>query len=126
VIIAAYAIPSAGKMVRVQGAAKNTVALVGDSGTLVQQLLSVAAKKTAMVAMGNPYLASDFPAVQTYICTFSNSPTSETAAVKALFGEIPFRGKLPVTLPNVAARGTGIDHRALAQKSAVQPVVAQP
>jgi beta-N-acetylhexosaminidase len=77
-----------------------------------------------MVAMGNPYLAGEFPTVQTYICTFSNSPTSETAVVKALFGEILFRGKLPVTLPNIAVRGTGLEHSAMAQGRVAQPTSA--
>src|SRR6185312_9311092 len=80
-----------------------------DAGTLVNKVLEAAGKKAVMVAMGNPYLADDFPSVPTYICTFSNAPTSETAAVKALFGEIPIRGKMPVTLPNIAQRGTGIE-----------------
>jgi beta-N-acetylhexosaminidase len=115
VVVAAYAIPSAGKMVRVQGVVKNSVALVGDSGTLMERILSSAGRKTAMVAMGNPYLAGDFPSVQTYICTFSNSPTSEAAAVKALFGEIAFKGKLPITLPNVASRGTGLERQSVAK-----------
>jgi beta-N-acetylhexosaminidase len=35
--------------------------------------------------------------------------TSERAAAKALFGEIAIHGKLPVTLPDVAKRGDGID-----------------
>jgi len=29
--------------------------------------------------------------------------------VKALFGEIPVRGHLPVTIPNIAERGAGIE-----------------
>jgi beta-N-acetylhexosaminidase len=33
---------------------------------------------------------------------------SEIAAVKALFGEIPIRGRLPVTLPDFARLGDGI------------------
>ena len=35
----------------------------------------------------------------------------ETAAApaKALFGEIPFLGRLPVTIPGFAQRGTGMD-----------------
>jgi hypothetical protein len=32
--------------------------------------------------------------------------------VKALFGEIPIHGKLPVTIPSIAARGSGIDRDA--------------
>jgi beta-N-acetylhexosaminidase len=61
------------------------------------------------VALGNPYLAGDYPAIATYLCTFSNLPVSETAAVKALFGEAPIHGRLPVTIPGIAARGEGMD-----------------
>jgi beta-N-acetylhexosaminidase len=86
---------------------------MGDAtGTLLEQLLDRAGQKTAVVAMGNPYLASDFPKTETYLCTFSNASVSEVAAVKALFGEIPIRGHLPVSIPNVAARGSGIEHPA--------------
>ena len=52
-----------------------------------------------VVAMGSPYVASSFPQVQTYLCTYSNVTISELSAVKALFGEIPIRGHLPVTIP---------------------------
>jgi beta-N-acetylhexosaminidase len=105
VIAAVYVIPSAGKM-------GNTVAMADATGTLLQQLLDRAAQKTAVVAMGNPYLAGDFPKVENYICTFSNATVSELAAVKALFGEIPIQGHLPVTIPNIADRGVGLQHPA--------------
>jgi beta-N-acetylhexosaminidase len=59
--------------------------------------------------MGNPYVAQDFPAVQNYLCTFSNASVSEISAVKALFGEIAIRGHLPVSIPNIAQRGAGIE-----------------
>ena len=65
-----------------------------------------------MVAMGNPYLASDFPKIENYMCTFSNASVSEVAAIKALFGEIPIRGHLPVSIPNVAPRGVGLERPA--------------
>jgi beta-N-acetylhexosaminidase len=64
--------------------------------------------------MGNPYLAQEFPAVENYICTFSNASVSEVSAAKAIFGEIPIRGRLPVTIPNVAQRGAGLDRPPLA------------
>ena len=105
VIAAVYVIPSAGKM-------GNTVAMADATGTLLQQLLDRAAQKTAVVAMGNPYLAGDFPKVENYICTFSNATVSELAAVKALFGEIPIQGHLPVTIPNIADRGVGLQRPA--------------
>src|SRR5215831_17031660 len=102
VVAAVYVTPTAGKV-------GNSVAMADATGSLLQQVLDRAAQKTAVVAMGNPYLASDFPQIENYMCTFSNATVSEVAAVKALFGEIPIRGHLPVTIPNVAQRGTGIE-----------------
>jgi beta-N-acetylhexosaminidase len=75
-----------------------------------------AAEKTAVMAMGNPYLASDFPKIENYVCTFSNASVSEVAAVKALFGEIPIGGHLPVTIPNIAQRGAGLERPAQVAK----------
>ena len=54
--------------------------------------------KTAVLAMGTPYLTEDFPAIQNYICTFSNATVSEISAARALFGEIPIHGHLPVNI----------------------------
>jgi len=102
VVAAVYVIPTAGKV-------GNSVAMADATGALLQQVLDRAASKTVVVAMGNPYLASDFPKIENYMCTFSNATVSELAAVKALFGEIPARGRLPVTIPNVAQRGAGIE-----------------
>jgi beta-N-acetylhexosaminidase len=50
------------------------------------------------------------------MCTFSNATVSEIGAIKALFGEIPIRGHLPVTIPNVAQRGAGFDRPARVAK----------
>ncbi len=102
VIATVYVIPTAGKM-------GNGVAMADATGTLLQQVLDHAAAKTAVVAMGNPYLAADFPKIANYMCTFSNATVSEIAAVRALFGEITIRGHLPVSIPNIAARGAGIE-----------------
>jgi beta-N-acetylhexosaminidase len=102
VVAAVYVVPTAGKI-------GNTVAMADASGALLQQLLDRGAGKTAVVAMGNPYLAADFPKIENYMCTFSNATVSEIAAVKALFGEIAIRGHLPVSIPNVAQRGEGIE-----------------
>src|SRR5580692_4324315 len=109
VVTAVYVIPSAGKI-------GNSMAMADATGTLLQQVLDRAAAKTAVVAMGNPYLASDFPKIENYMCTFSNASVSEVAAIKALFGEIPIRGHLPVTIPNVAQRGAGLDRPARVAK----------
>jgi beta-N-acetylhexosaminidase len=102
VVAAVYVVPTAGKV-------GNTVAMADATGTLLQQLLDRAAEKTTVVAMGNPYLAADFPKIENYMCTFSNATVSEIGAVKALFGELAIRGHLPVSIPHVAQRGTGLE-----------------
>jgi beta-N-acetylhexosaminidase len=109
-IAAVYVVPTAGKAAKVEnGAIKNSVGLADASASLLQAVLDHAAEKTAVLAMGNPYLAQDFPSVQNYICTFSNASVSEVSAAKALFGEIPIHGRLPVSIPNIAQRGSGMD-----------------
>ena len=109
VIAAVYVIPTAGKAIATPQGLTNTVSVADANAVLLNGILEHAAARTAVLAMGNPYLAQDFPAVQNYLCTFSNATVSETAAVKALFGEIPIHGHLPVTIPGIANRGAGID-----------------
>lgn len=105
VLAALYVVPTAGKV-------GNTVAMPDTTSALLQRVLDRAGNKTAVIALGNPYLAASFPKIENYMCTFSNASVSEIAAVKALFGEIPIRGRLPVTIPNVAQRGAGIERPA--------------
>jgi beta-N-acetylhexosaminidase len=102
VIAVVYAVPVPGKT-------GNAIATSDPTATLLQAVLDRGAAKTAVVAMGNPYLAKDFPKIETYLCTFSNATVSEVAAAKALFGETAIRGHLPVSIPNVAQRGAGIE-----------------
>ena len=118
VIAAVYVVPTAGKAMRAAGGGlkneelKNTVALDDATGSLLTAILDRAAQRTVVLAMGNPYVVQDFPAIENYVCAFSNATVSETAAVKAIFGEIPISGHLPVTIPGVASRGDGIDRPA--------------
>ncbi|HKW24978.1 MAG TPA: glycoside hydrolase family 3 C-terminal domain-containing protein, partial [Terriglobales bacterium] len=109
VVAAVYEIPTAGKAVQVAGQMENTVGLNDARGELLGRLLQSAGPKTMVVAVGNPYVAAEFPQVENYMCTFSNAAVSEDSAVKALFGEIPVRGHLPVTIPQVAQRGAGLE-----------------
>jgi len=101
VIAAVYAVPVAGKLA-------NTAGVQDAFAGLLHDVLRIAAGKTIVAAMGNPYIAAQFPEVQTYLCTFSNAQVSELSAVKAMFGEIPMPGRLPVTIPGIASRGAGL------------------
>ena len=86
---------------------RGSVALGGGFPQLMQNLVATK-KPVALIALGNPYLLRNFPDVAAYLTTYSTVPPSETAAVKALFGEIPMGGKLPVTIPGFAQYGDGI------------------
>jgi beta-N-acetylhexosaminidase len=44
----------------------------------------------------------------THICTFGIQPASMDALAAALFGDITFQGKLPVSIPGEAAFGHGL------------------
>jgi beta-N-acetylhexosaminidase len=109
VVAAVYVVPTAGKIMKSTNGVTNSVALGDASGTLLQKILDRATEKTVVLAMGNPYVAQDFPATQNYICAFSNASVSEVSVVKALFGEIAIRGRLPVSIPDIAPRGAGIE-----------------
>jgi beta-N-acetylhexosaminidase len=108
IVIAVYESPTAGKMIRTSSGVRNSLSLGDDSASLLRQVLGNAATKTVVVAMGNPYLAKDFPEVQNYLCAFSAAQVSEVSAVKALFGEIEIHGHLPVSIPGIARRGAGL------------------
>lgn len=112
VVAALYVVPTAGKALRSAEGLKNTVALNDAMGTLLNTILERAAARTIVLAMGSPYVISDFPAIQNYVCAFSNASVSDAAAVKALFSEIPIRGHLPVTIPGIASRGAGLERPA--------------
>ena len=127
VIAAVYVVPTAGKAMRAaaglknedlknedlkNGGLKNTVAMDDATGSLLTAILDRAAQRTVVLAMGNPYVVQDFPAIENYVCAFSNATVSETAAVKAIFGEIPISGHLPVTIPGIASRGEGLERPA--------------
>jgi beta-N-acetylhexosaminidase len=81
--------------------------LAGDIPAFVQKLTEGPAP-VVFVAFGNPYLLSSFPKVAAYVALFSPTVPSEVSAVKALFGEIPISGRLPVTIPGFAVYGEGM------------------
>jgi len=61
--------------------------------------LSAIDKPFAFVLYGSPYLLSFVPELPTYILAYEYYPAAEEASLKAVLGEIEFRGKLPVELP---------------------------
>jgi beta-N-acetylhexosaminidase len=98
VVVAVYIVPSAARSRKLGRGGKHPASLPDSTSALFEKILGRAGEKTAVLAMGNPYLTDDFPAIQNYICTFSNVTVSEISAARALFGEIPMSGQMPVRL----------------------------
>jgi len=86
---------------------QGTVSLPQGHVDFLKKLLRLK-KPVVMISFGNPYLVRDFNAVLAYICAYGDADVSVDAAVEALFGEIPIRGKLPVSIPNVFPLGSGL------------------
>jgi beta-N-acetylhexosaminidase len=100
IVAAVYIVPSAARSMRVGLRSKHPASLPDSTSALLESILARASERTVVLAMGSPYLTDDFPGIQTYICTFSDVTVSEVSAVKALFGEIPIQGHMPVHLSN--------------------------
>lgn len=60
------------------------------------------------VIFGNPYTAMFLPDVPAVLLTYDYYDRAERSAVRALAGEAPITGKLPIGLPGVAERGAGL------------------
>ena len=60
------------------------------------------------VLFGNPYTAAFLPDVPSILLTYDFYDRPERSAIKALAGEAPIGGKLPISIPGVADRGFGI------------------
>ena len=86
---------------------RGNLALGGGLPQMIQNLIATK-KPVALIALGNPYLLRNFPDVAAYMTTYSTVPPSEVSTVKALLGEMPVSGKLPVTIPGFAKYGDGI------------------
>lgn len=71
------------------------------------QSLAQRGRKPIVVAFGNPYLLQQMPWIGTYLVAWGGFPVSQTAAARALLGTAPISGRLPITIPPYASRGTG-------------------
>ena len=60
------------------------------------------------ISFGNPYLLQSFPQLRTYLVAYGDMTSLQQATARALMGEIDVTGKLPITLPGLYPRGTGI------------------
>jgi beta-N-acetylhexosaminidase len=75
---------------------------------VASKLIATLGARAIAISFGTPYLLREIPTAGTYFCAYGIQPVMQLAAVHALFGEAPVSGKLPVTIPGLAPRGTGV------------------
>jgi beta-N-acetylhexosaminidase len=86
---------------------KGTVALPAEQKMLVERVLT-AGKPAVVACLGSPYLIANFPNAPVWISAFSTQPVAQRAIGRAIFGQVAIRGRLPVSVPGVAAIGAGL------------------
>jgi beta-N-acetylhexosaminidase len=92
---------------RVRSGAANSVGLPAQGAHALNTLLE--SKKTVVgISFGNPYLLESFPKMPTYLVAYGDMPSLQRAAARALLGGIDITGRLPISLPGLYPRGTGI------------------
>ena len=65
-------------------------------------------RPVVVASLGNPYVLSELPEASVLIATYDEAAASQEALARTLFGEVPFQGKLPVTLSERYPLGHGI------------------
>jgi beta-N-acetylhexosaminidase len=86
---------------------KGSIDLTADQLRFLRDL-SASPKPFVFALFGSPYVLQHIPELPSYILTYDTNPGSEMSAIKAITGEIPFQGKLPISLPGLYAVGHGL------------------
>jgi beta-N-acetylhexosaminidase len=86
-----------------------------DSGARALTALIEAKSPIVGISFGNPYLLQSFPGLRTYMVAYGDMPALQHAVARALMGEIDIVGKLPISLPGLYPRGTGIQLKKVGQ-----------
>jgi beta-N-acetylhexosaminidase len=92
---------------RVRSGARNSVGLP-DSGVGILRDLLANSKDVIGVSFGNPYILGSFPQLKTYMVAYGDMASLQRASANALFGAQDITGRLPISLPGLYPRGTGI------------------
>ena len=82
-----------------------------DAGVNILRDLIAKDKKVIGISFGNPYILGGIPQLKTYVVAYGDMPDLQRAAVRGVFGMQDITGKLPITLPGLYPRGTGIQLR---------------
>ena len=100
---------------RVRTGQARSVALPEPGAKVLETLID---RQTPIVGIsfGNPYLLGSFPKLQTYLVAYGDMQSLQEASAEALLGQIDVTGHLPISLPGLYPRGTGIQLKARPKK----------
>lgn len=88
---------------------RGTIGLPGSMLTLMSSTARL--RPTIVVSLGNPYLIADLPEVGSYLIGWRSNSVTEQAVARALAGDTPITGKLPISIPPEFPRGWGLERR---------------
>jgi beta-N-acetylhexosaminidase len=97
----------AGLYGRVRSGAKNSVGIPENGAAVLRDLLA-SNKNVIGVSFGNPYILGAFPQMKTYVVAYGDMPSLQRAAARSILGTQDISGRLPISLPGLYPRGTGI------------------
>lgn len=87
---------------------KGSVALPDDQASAVHRVLA-GGRPVIVASFGSPYVIRDFPEAKTWLGIFSNADVAQRAAARAIFGQVPISGRIPVSVPWALCIGAGLD-----------------
>jgi beta-glucosidase-like glycosyl hydrolase/CubicO group peptidase (beta-lactamase class C family) len=88
---------------------KGNVDVPAEQAAVAEQIYKTG-KPVITLGFGSPYLIESFPLAETWLAAFGISDVAQVSVARALFGQIPVRGHLPVTIPGVNLKaGFGIE-----------------
>ena len=86
---------------------KGSIDLTPSEMALLRDLAGMK-KPFVFTVFGSPYVLTHIPELPSYIVTYDTSPLAEMAAIRAITGEMEFKGKLPISLPGLYPIGHGL------------------
>ncbi len=95
---------------RTRSGAANSGSLPESGAALLRELLQ-AKRPVVGVSFGNPYILQGFTDLSTYLVAYGDMPSLQRAAAQAITGQADITGRLPISLPGLYPRGTGIQLR---------------
>ena len=96
---------------RVRTGQARSVALPEPGTNALNQLIEKNARLIG-ISFGNPYILMSFPNLKTYLVAYGDMPSLQEAAAESLLGKNEIKGHLPISLPGMYPRGTGIQLKA--------------